>query len=80
MRNLAENVRRHQIVTEGLVLVRRKGFEAVTCASVAERCKCSYRTVQRLYKNRDVLSRAILALAIETGEIEVAEAGKRIYG
>lgn len=63
MQNLPEALRRDQIVKNGLALVKREGFAAITCRTVAKESGCSYRTVARLFKNRSVLSRAIVQYA-----------------
>jgi hypothetical protein len=63
---------------KGLSLARRKGFAEITCRSVAEECSCCYRTVQRLYRNRRELSRAIIDYARVIGASEVAEEGERL--
>ena len=78
MQNLPKILRRDQIMRKGLDLVKREGFAAITCRSVAEECSCCYRTVQRHYANRSVLSRAIIQYAKQIGADEVVTEGERL--
>lgn len=77
-RHLPEMLRRDDIVKNGLVLVKRDGFAAVTCRSVAKECGCSYRTVQRLFKNRLELSRAVLDYARISKDQSIMREGRRL--
>lgn len=78
MQNLPEALRRDQIVRQGMALVKREGFAAITCRTVAKECGCSYRTVARLFKNRSVLSRAIIEYAGTVKDRWVVKEGERL--
>ena len=78
MQNLPEVLRRDQIMKKGLSLVQREGFAAITCRAVAVECGCCYRTVQRYYANRMILSRAIIDFAEKIGASDVVDEGKRL--
>lgn len=78
MQNLPQALRRDQIVKNGLVLVKRSGFAAVTCQAVADETGCSYTTVKRLFGNRIKLNRAIAEYAGAVKDRKVIEEAQRL--
>jgi len=66
------------ILKGGLEMVRDRGFDALTCGSLAARLSISYNTVTRIFRNRIVLGKAIARYALDTGDRDIVRISKRI--
>ena len=76
---LLNTVRRDQILSNSLDMVREGGFAALSLPGIAARCDCGLSTIKRHFRNREVLCRALVSYAEMQGDGKTVETGRRLF-